>query len=402
MARILSLSWLNADRIVLYGALACSLYIAILLVGVLFSDQGASRVDFVAFHAAGRLAAAGQAASAYDWDRLKLMQAEILGVEPASLVGYLGWLNPPHFFFAVMPVAGLPYAWAWMAWIIATAVIFALAIRAVMPGPAAIVAAFCTPSVLLSLGVGQNGLLVAALMAWTLGLLDRRPVAAGIALGLLTIKPQFGLLFPLLLALTGRWRVFLMACLTALAAIAASWAAFGTETWLAFLPTLSGAAGGYLVIGSDAIPRIQSVRSFVLLVTEREALAWGLHAVFAAAILLVVLRLWLRRPEALEEARAAAAIAGAFLITPYVWTYDTPALAIAALFLARAARRDGWLAAEKILLIAACLSVAVVLWIPTHPLICPAAWLLILACAWRRDRAWRLSPAPSGSPSAGT
>lgn len=400
--RVLSLSWLTGDRVVVYGMLLCSLYVSILIVGVLFSEGGASRVDFVAFQAAGRLALDGKAAAAYDWDRMREMQAAILGVEPASLTGFLGWLNPPHFFFAVMPFAGLPYAWAWMAWIIACSVIFALAIRAVMPGAAPVVAAFCIPSVLITLGIGQNGLLVAALMALTLALLDGRPLAAGVALGLLTIKPQFGLIFPLLLALTGRWQVFLAAGAAGLAAMAASWAAFGTEAWLAFLPSVSGAAGRYLVTGTDVLPRIQSVQSFVLLTTGREGLAWALHAVFAAAILAVVLRLWLRQPEAPEESRAATAIACAFLVTPYVWTYDTPALAIAALFLARAGRRIGWLPLEKLLLIIACAVPGLVLFLGSHPLVAPSAWLLILTCAWRRDRAFRLSLAPTGLPCAGT
>lgn len=253
MRRILALDWLTGPRIVLYGGLICAINALILVFGILFTGQTPHRVDFIAFQAAGRLALAGEAAAAYDWDRLREVQAAILGVAPDSMPGYLGWLNPPHFFFAVAPFAPLSYAWAWAAWSLACVLVLGFAVRAVSPGAAALVAAFCTPSVLISLGVGQNGALVAALIAWTLLLLDRRPVLAGIALGLLTIKPQFGLIFPLLLALTGRWRVFSAAATTVLALVALSWAAFGAESWQAFLPTVSGTAGRYLAPDSELL-----------------------------------------------------------------------------------------------------------------------------------------------------
>lgn len=402
MARLLALGWLNAERVALYGALVVALNAAILLAGILLREGTPGRVDFVAFQAAARLALGGEAAAAYDPERLRLVQAEILGLPPEELVGFLGWLNPPHFLFVVLPFGPPPYAWAWFAWILASVAVLALAVRAVMPGLAPVIAVLGTPSVLISLGVGQNGALIAALMAWTLALLDRRPGAAGLALGLLTIKPQFGLLFPLLLALTGRWRVFAAAAATALAAMAASWLAFGAEAWRGFLPVVSGTAERYLAPGADSLARIQSVHAWVMVETGRPALAWALHGAVALAAVAVVLRLWLRRPEGPEEARAAAAIAGVFLLTPYAWTYDTPALGVAALFLARAARRDGWLPGEKALLILVPAAILLVLVWRSHPAIAPLAWGAMLAFAWRRDRAWRLSRGRSGSMSGGT
>ena len=95
-----------------------------------------------------------------------------------------------------------------------------------------------------------------------------------------------------------------------------------------------------------------------------------------------------RRPEGPEEARAAAAIAASYLLTPYAGGYDTPAIPVAALFLARATLRDGWLPGEKALLLLACL-MPVVLVVVQHQLVAPLAWVLILGLAWRRDRAWR-------------
>ena len=64
------------------------------------------------------------------------------------------------------------------------------------------------PAVFVNLGHGHNGFLTAALMGLALLLLDRRPIVSGILFGLLAYKPQFGLLIPLVLIATGRWKTF--------------------------------------------------------------------------------------------------------------------------------------------------------------------------------------------------
>ena len=63
------------------------------------------------------------------------------------------------------------------------------------------------PGVAVNVFFGQNGFLTAALLIGGLVNLDRRPILSGILFGMLTIKPQFGLLLPVLLLITGRWRV---------------------------------------------------------------------------------------------------------------------------------------------------------------------------------------------------
>ena len=63
--------------------------------------------------------------------------------------------------------------------------------------------ALAYPAVFINLGHGHNGFLTAALLGCALVLLDRRPLAAGILLGLVAYKPQFGLMIPLALAAGG-------------------------------------------------------------------------------------------------------------------------------------------------------------------------------------------------------
>lgn len=389
--------WLTGRLVALIGAITIVLYLTVLLVGTLFTPSGPPQSDFLAFHTAVGLALEGRAAEAYDWNLLREAQARFLGA-PAEGLGFLAWLNPPHFFFFVLPF-GLPgYAWGWFWWILATGCVFAAAAYAVIPRPAAVIAALAAPSVMLTASVGQNGLLTAGLIGLAFALMDRRPHLAGIAIGLLTVKPQFGLLLPLVLALTGRWRVFATAAVVTLAAALLAWIVFGTAPWLAFFGSIDGSADRMLGIGSEVSPRIQSVFAFASRLGWEDAVAMLAHGAAALAAAALTLWLWLRRPEGPEEARAAAGIASAYLLTPYAWGYDSPAVAIAALFLARAGLRAGFLPWEKPLLMLVCLWPAVLVAKP-FPLVMPLAWWIVLWLAWRRDRASRLSPAPSATTS---
>lgn len=396
---VFALDWLSAKRAVLYGGLVCVLYLLMLL-AMTGLNTAPPRVDFIAFHSAGRMALAGNAPAAYDWDAMRPVQAATLGVTEAEVENFLGWVNPPQFLFAVIPFALLPYTWGWFAWSAATALLVGVATWSVMPNArwAGATAVLSIPAVFACASVGQNGILTAALFGWAYALLDRRPWVAGIAFGLLTYKPQFGLLVPVLLLFTGRWRVVVGASATAVVAGLAALFAFGPGAWLGFIDNIGLNNERYLATANSVTRRIQSVYAVVLGLSGSAALSWGIHLALAGLVALAVLRLWLRRPAALAEVRAAAAIAAAFLMTPFTWIYDLPSLGVAALFLANAARREGWLPGEKASLLIICLLTQAVSLTGPHSFYGPVAWLLILASAWRRDRAWRLSSALSAAP----
>ena len=89
--------------------------------------------------------------------------------------------------------------------------------RAIVGRPFGLVLAVAFPVVLNNALVGQNGFLTAALIGGTLYLMPVRPVLAGICLGLLSYKPQYGLLFPLVLIAASQWTVFFTAAVVAVA-----------------------------------------------------------------------------------------------------------------------------------------------------------------------------------------
>ncbi len=89
-------------------------------------------------------------------------------------------------------------------------------------------------------------------------LLDRTPVLAGMLLGLLVYKPQFGLLVPLALAVSGRWRVFWTAATTVIAVCAATYFAYGAAVWDAFFESLAFTRTVVLEEGGTGFYKIQS------------------------------------------------------------------------------------------------------------------------------------------------
>jgi hypothetical protein len=92
--------------------------------------------------------------------------------------------------------------------------------RAMLPRPETLLVALAFPAVFVNIGHGQNGFLTAALLGGALHLLDRGPWLAGVLIGLLAYKPQFGVLIPVALLAGGRWNTIgAAAAVAALAAI---------------------------------------------------------------------------------------------------------------------------------------------------------------------------------------
>src|SRR5690606_22222079 len=110
--------------------------------------------------------------------------------------------------------------------------------------------------------------------------------------GLLTYKPHFGVLFPLVLIVAGRWTVFVTAAAVALAMAALSWLVFGTAAWADFLQLLPVASQDYLSRGFADWSKLQSVFGLVRTLGAGETLAWSLQILLAAASAIAVCLLW--------------------------------------------------------------------------------------------------------------
>jgi arabinofuranan 3-O-arabinosyltransferase len=294
-------------------------------------------VDFVNVWAAGRLVLEGNPAAAYDWDIHKAVENAALGYD---FRGYFAWLYPPPFLALAGALALLSYPLGYLAWMAATLPLYLMTIRALVGQRIGWLLAAAFPAVLANMMVGQNGYLTAALIGGTLGFMQRRPVLAGICLGLLTYKPHFGILFPLALIAGRHWTVFVTAAAVGGALALASWLAFGTATWEAFLHSLPLASRSFLSNGESDWSKLQSVFGLARTLGLGEPVAWGLQIATAILVVAAVCALW--RARAPYAMKAAALAAATLLATPYIYLYDMVVLAVPVALIAREALATRW------------------------------------------------------------
>jgi hypothetical protein len=312
--------------------------------------------DFVAFWSAGKLALKGAAVSAYDPHAQHAAEAAAIGYD---FPGALEWPYPPLFFFVVAPLALLPYATAFVLWCLATLTAYAATIAKIAGRSEAWIVACTAPPVLAALMAGQNGLLTASLLGLSLLLLEKRPAFAGLVIGLLSYKPQFGILFPLALAAGGYWRSFLWAGVSVVAANGLAAAVFGEGTLTGFLHAMSVTGDMRVAHAGMGWNKLQSLYSLLRAFGVSATGAWSAQASLTAAIAVGIVASWRARiPYALKAALLASAIP---LATPYILVYDLPMLTVAAAFLYREKPFDKM---DIALLVATAPCVMGLLWLP--------------------------------------
>ena len=212
--------------------------------------------------------------------------------------------------------------------------------------------------------------------------LDRRPLVAGILFGLLAYKPQFGLMIPLALAASGRWRSFAAAAATvALLALATTFA-FGPHVWQAFLDSTHFTRLVVLEQGNTGWYKIQSIFAWARMWGGPIPLAYALQGVVTVALGAALIWLW--RSSARYPLKAAALCLATILATPYSFDYDMMVLAPAIAFFAADGLARGFGPWEKTALAALWLaplvarSVAHITLIPFGVLAMLAVFILLL------------------------
>lgn len=286
--------------------------------------------DFVDVFAAGKLAAAGHAASAYDWNAHRAAEVAAIG---HNFSGYFGWHYPPPFLFIAVALSILPYFASFFFWIALTLPPYALVLSRVAAKREAMPWALAFPAVLLNAYVGQNGFFTAALFGAMLLTLKDRPLLSGVFLGLLTYKPQFGILIPVALIAGAHWRALGSATVTAALMAMLSLLAFGLVTWVAFFHSIPHTTQMILAGGHAGWNKLQTIYGFARWIGAGDTAAWWWQIGVAALMALGLALMWRGRfPFALK---AAALCAATLLATPYAYIYDFPLLALAIAFLYR-------------------------------------------------------------------
>jgi alpha-1,2-mannosyltransferase len=331
--------------------------------------------DFSSFYAAGRLVLEGTPTAPYTPAAQHAQQQVLFGADTP----FYAWQYPPLFLAIAAPLALLPYPLALFVWLGETFALYlwmlAGIIKAWLPSDGAVAAtlhrswwllALGFPAVFINFGNGQNGFLSATLVGGALVTLDRRPVVAGIFFGLLAYKPQLGVMIPVVLLATNRWRSFLAASITVMLLGLSTLAVFGLDVWQVFLHSTSFTRRALLEGGGPGWEKIQSIFAWVRLWGGPTSLAYFVQGAVAVAVAIALIWLW--RGPARYPVKAAALAIGGLLAAPFSIDYDMTVLALAIAFLALDGLEHGFAPYEK--------SVLAALWLV--PLVARSAGMIYL------------------------
>jgi hypothetical protein len=304
----------------LLAALILGFYV---LVGSVFAINSHGRLgpngaplfyDFSAFYQAASFADSGRASTAYDDGAM--VAAEQVAFPGATL--RLPWNYPPTFQLLLMPLGALPYVMAWLVWSGALYGLYALLARGmVVAGQRWLV--LLAPGAAVNLLVGQNGLLSTVLIGGGVMLLRSRPLVGGALLGLMTYKPHFAVLIPVVLLCGREWRALGAAIASSAALALLAVAVLGVDPWFAFVHKAIEPSALFSSSSSDwrSIP---SVMIMARTLGAGAGLSSALHWSVAAAAAIGALWVWRKTGDA--WLRAAALATATLIATPYLRVYD--------------------------------------------------------------------------------
>jgi hypothetical protein len=360
--------WLNAKRVrawclILFAVNVLGFAIWIGLSHGLIDHAGKPLgTDFMSFYAASKLALTGQAA-----------QDAIFGRQ----LGYWAFFYPPAYLLVCAPLALMPYGLSLFAWLAGTTTAAVLLARQWLkqqaPATIGLIPLLAFPALWINIGNGQNAALTTALFLGGCLLLDRRPVIAGLILGLLIIKPQLGLALPFILIASGRWKTFIAAGVSAAGLSFAAWLLVGTEGYLAFLQN-SELARTTLEQGLVSPARMQSLFAALMLWHAPLWLAYGAQILLALGVIVSACFI-IRRHRPDHFALSALTVSATLLMTPFMLDYDLLLSAIPLGWLIMNGLKDGFRPWEKIVALAMFIlplftrSLALNLHLPLAPLV---------------------------------
>jgi hypothetical protein len=306
--------------------------------------------DFVNYWMAAQLTMSGQQSVLFQPDAYAEAITSTFGPQEQDRA----WSYPPHYVLLMMPFGLLPYEAAAVTFICVTMALFiagALTLRR-FDAPRADMALLLAATAVfafVNMNSVQNGFLTGALLLFGLAFRGRHPVLAGVAFGLLTVKPQLGILIPLLLLAERDWATIFWSAVVAAAAVAISALLVGATAWHAYL-------FGTTLDQQKVLTEWTGIFLYMMPTVFGAARSLGVDAGDAMWIQLPVslaafgMALWLFMRDPSRMGRAFALLCGTFLVSPYGFDYDMGALAVVGALMVGASR--GWLADLTMIVVA--------------------------------------------------
>lgn len=337
--------------------------------------------DFFAFWSYGQIAATHAVAAIYD---PAAVQGYLLSLDPAYTFP-APYFYPPSFLLLLLPLGVLPYRVAEGVWLILTLALYCAAVRQGAQRASALALVMVAPATMVNFMYGQGGFLTAGLLIGGLLLAQPRPMLAGALLGLLSFKPQFGLLILVAVLSARLWRAAAAAVIATTALVISSAFAFGAATWLAW-PSSLPAAWTHQETHRRELGRLATTVFWNL-----SDLGLG-HVIAsvaqAASTFGAVMAVWWAFRRGPTLLAVAALTAATPLAMPYLLVYDLPLTAAAAAFvITERQAADGAFSTWELLVLGAAVLLPAGMFLDLLPPIAAAVHLLLLWLILSRMRA---------------
>lgn len=287
--------------------------------------------DFTNLWAGSRMTLDGGAPTLFDADAYRSALHAMLSPDLPNQE----WSYPPSMLLVGMPLALLPIGLAYPVWTFGTIAVFHCAIRPLrLPMPIHL-ACVVSPAVMINAFFGQNGAFTAALLVGGLLAAPKRPILAGVLFGLLTVKPQLGILVPFCLLASRNWRAIASAAVTTVTLVLLTGLAFGFGTWTLFF---SETRPLMTAIMEAPFPMPYHANALTVFIMAR-SLGAGIDASYIAQAIAtgvaIVVAIWLWLPSTAIDPRRRSLLTAtlAIVATPYGYTYDTIPMCVAVAYL---------------------------------------------------------------------
>lgn len=372
--------WLNRERLTVYPRIILLMFIVI-TIGIIWRsnlvtpDGKPIITDFGIFYSASQIALTGHAAESYDESNLLAKEKVIEG----DAEGYY-WFYPPTFYLVILPLGLLPFFLSYFLFMLTTFGCYVMVLRRIIWNGDAMWCLAAFSGVWMEVRCGQNGFLTAALAGAALLNLERRPILAGIFIGMLSIKPHLALMFPIALIAIGAWRTFCTAAAVSLIFMTASVAILGFDTFTGYLQNLTiardlieyQAGPGYW----DGMP---TMFAFFRLLGVSVMTAYVAHYLVALGAIAAVWKVWRLCPSL--PLRGSVLTTATFLVSPYFGLQDLIWLALPIAWITKLGLQDGWLRGEREILVMAWFLPLLLYLIAKYTYIQIGPWVL-LALLW--------------------
>jgi len=297
--------------------IAFSLYNGLYLISWWLSSPQPAFGDFFGLWSFGKFAAMS-GAGIYDPFALANFQQTL---DPTLDGGGFPYPYPPTFLLALIPLGMMALPAAYVCWISITFTLYVLATLGRDWRSLFGLALLAAPTTLINAITGQNGFLSAALLVGGLRLLASRPIVAGALLGLLTYKPQFVLLMPVVLLASRNWRAILAAIATTLIVAVVTSAALDWSIWPQWIARFPSYQSLLQANQASLDHMMPTVIAGMHAIGAPPAVGYALQLVLSFAVAVLI---WRACRRGINDGTIALAAVGSIIVTPYAMIYDLP------------------------------------------------------------------------------